>query len=90
MAFASARFITRTVEAGSTWGQSGIGIELWQPNARDGFNPEGGTGPAWMIGNTPGFVGLFQDPDFAQRYADRWGELRTNQFADRQNSGPSR
>jgi CotH kinase protein/Chitobiase/beta-hexosaminidase C-terminal domain len=24
---------------------------------------------------------LFEDPDFAQKYVDRWGELRTNQFA---------
>src|SRR5947207_13711083 len=27
------------------------------------------------------FRRLFEDPDFAQRYVDRWGELRTNQFA---------
>ncbi len=27
------------------------------------------------------FRRLFQDPDFAQKYVDRWGEVRTNQFA---------
>src|ERR1043166_1960149 len=27
------------------------------------------------------FRRLFEDPDFAQQYVDRWGELRTNQFA---------
>lgn len=26
------------------------------------------------------FRRLFEDPDFGQRYVDRWGELRTNQF----------
>src|SRR6185369_8534066 len=27
------------------------------------------------------FRRLFEDPDFAQKYVDRWGVLRTNQFA---------
>ena len=27
------------------------------------------------------FRRLFEDPDFSQRYVDRWGEIRTNQFA---------
>ncbi len=27
------------------------------------------------------FRRLFEDPDFAQKYVDRWGEIRTNQFA---------
>src|SRR5207248_4265702 len=27
------------------------------------------------------FRRLFEDPDFGQRYVDRWGEIRTNQFA---------
>ena len=31
-------------------------------------------------GGYPWFGRLFQDPDFSQRYADRWGELRTNVF----------
>ena len=26
------------------------------------------------------FRRLFEDPDFGQKYVDRWGELRTNQF----------
>ena len=27
------------------------------------------------------FRRLFEDPDFGQRYVDRWGQIRTNQFA---------
>jgi hypothetical protein len=27
------------------------------------------------------FRRLFEDPDFAQKYVDRWGQIRTNQFA---------
>jgi hypothetical protein len=27
------------------------------------------------------FRRLFEDPDFAQKYVDRWGTVRTNQFA---------
>lgn len=50
-------------------------------NQREGFNPRG-----WYCSQLDDqqyswFRRLFADPDFAQRVVDRWGELRTNQFA---------
>jgi hypothetical protein len=50
-------------------------------NAREGFNPEGWYWPQLDDRQYTWFRRLFEDPDFAQRYVDRWGELRTNQFA---------
>jgi hypothetical protein len=48
---------------------------------REGYNPRG-----WYCSQLDDqqyswFRRLFEDPDFAQRVVDRWGELRTNQFA---------
>ena len=48
---------------------------------REGFNPEGWYWPQLDDRQYSWFRRLFADPDFAQRYVDRWGELRTNQFA---------
>jgi hypothetical protein len=50
-------------------------------NARDGFNPEGWYWSQLDDRQYSWFRRLFEDPDFAQRYVDRWGELRTNQFS---------
>lgn len=50
-------------------------------NAREGFNPEGWYWSQLDDRQYSWFRRLFDDPDFAQRYVDRWGELRTNQFA---------
>jgi CotH kinase protein/Chitobiase/beta-hexosaminidase C-terminal domain len=48
---------------------------------RDGFNPEGWYWSQLDDRQYSWFRRLFEDPDFAQKYADRWGELRTNQFS---------
>lgn len=50
-------------------------------NAREGFNPEGWYWSQLDDRQYSWFRRLFEDPDFTQRYVDRWGELRTNQFA---------
>ena len=50
-------------------------------NSREGFNPEGWYWSQLDDRQYSWFRRLFEDPDFAQRYVDRWGELRTNQFA---------
>jgi len=56
-------------------------LSFGNANAREGFNPEGWYWSQLDDHQYSWFRRLFQDPDFAQRYADRWGELRTNQFA---------
>jgi hypothetical protein len=48
---------------------------------RDGFNPEGWYWSQLDDRQYSWFRRLFEDPDFSQKYADRWGELRTNQFS---------
>ena len=50
-------------------------------NARDGWIPEGWYWPQLDNQQYTWFRRLFEDPDFTQHYVDRWGELRTNQFA---------
>lgn len=56
-------------------------LSFGNANARDGFNPEGWYWSQLDDRQYSWFRRLFEDPDFAQRYVDRWGELRTNQFA---------
>jgi CotH protein/Fn3 domain-containing protein len=48
---------------------------------RDGFNPEGWYWSQLDDRQYSWFRRLFEDPDFVQKYADRWGQLRTNQFS---------
>ena len=48
--------------------------------AREGFNPEGWYWSQLDDRQYSWFRRLFEDPDFAQRYVDRWGELRASQF----------
>jgi hypothetical protein len=48
--------------------------------SRDGFNPEGWYWSQLDDRQYSWFRRLFEDPDFAQKYADRWGELRANQI----------
>jgi len=55
-------------------------LSFGNANARDGFNPEGWYWSQLDDRQYSWFRRLFEDPDFAQRYVDRWGELRTNQF----------
>ena len=56
-------------------------LSFGNANAREGFNPEGWYWSQLDDRQYTWFRRLFEDPDFAQRYVDRWGELRTNQFA---------
>jgi hypothetical protein len=56
-------------------------LSFGNANARDGFNPEGWYWSQLDDRQYSWFRRIFEDPDFAQRYVDRWGELRTNQFA---------
>ena len=48
---------------------------------RDGWKPEHWLWPQWDDTEYTWFRRLFEDPDFAQRYVDRWAALRTNVFA---------
>jgi hypothetical protein len=56
-------------------------LSFGNANAREGFNPEGWYWSQLDDRQYSWFRRLFEDADFAQRYADRWGELRTNQFS---------
>jgi hypothetical protein len=56
-------------------------LSFGNANAREGFNPEGWYWSQLDDRQYAWFRRLFEDPEFAQRYVDRWGELRTNQFA---------
>ncbi len=56
-------------------------LSFGNANAREGFNPEGWYWSQLDDRQYSWFRRLFEDPDFAQRYVDRWGELRGNQFA---------
>ena len=56
-------------------------LSFGNANARDGVNPENWYWSQLDDRQYSWFRRLFEDPDFAQRYADRWGQLRTNQFA---------
>ena len=48
---------------------------------REGYIPEGWYWQQLDDQQYSWFRRLFEDPDFAQRYVDRWGELRQNQFS---------
>jgi len=50
-------------------------------NQREGFNPRGWYSAQLDDQQYSWFRRLFEDPDFTQRVVDRWGVLRTNQFA---------
>ena len=50
-------------------------------SGKQGYLPEHWYWPQLDDQQYSWFRRLFEDPDFAQRYVDRWGEIRTNQFA---------
>jgi hypothetical protein len=56
-------------------------LSFGNANGREGFNPEGWYWSQLDDQQYSWFRRLFQDPDFSQRYADRWGELRNDQFS---------
>jgi hypothetical protein len=56
-------------------------LSFGNANGREGWVPEGWYWPQLDDQQYSWFRRLFEDPDFAQRYTDRWGELRTRQFS---------
>jgi len=56
-------------------------LSFGNANYLEGWLPEGWYWPHVREGEYPWFKRLFADPDFKQRYIDRWAQLRTNQFA---------
>jgi len=56
-------------------------LSFGNANGKEGWIPEGWYWPQLDDQQYSWFRRLFEDPDFAQNYTDRWGELRTNQFA---------
>ena len=47
----------------------------------EGWRSDGWYWPLVAEGDYPWFKRLFEDPDFRQKYIDRWSQLRTNQFS---------
>jgi hypothetical protein len=56
-------------------------LSLGNANGKEGWIPENWYWPQLDDQQYSWFRRLFEDPDFAQKYVDRWGQLRTNQFA---------
>ena len=56
-------------------------LALGNARGRDGYVPQYWYWPQLDDRQYSWFRRLFDDPDFAQRYVDRWAELRTNVFA---------
>ena len=56
-------------------------LSFGNANYLEGWEEEGWYWPQVSGADYPWFKRLFQDPDFQQRYADRWSQLRTNMFA---------
>ena len=56
-------------------------LSLGNATGKQGFMAEHWYWPQLDDQQYSWFRRLFQDPDFAQKYVDRWGEVRTNQFA---------
>ena len=55
-------------------------LSFGNANGKQGWMPENWYWPQLSNGEYLWFGRLFQDPDFEQRYIDRWGVLRTNVF----------
>jgi hypothetical protein len=56
-------------------------LSLGNADGKQGYIPEYWLWPQLDDQQYSWFRRLFEDPDFGQRYVDRWGELRTNVFA---------
>lgn len=56
-------------------------LSFGNASGKQGYMPEYWYWPQLDDQQYTWFRRLFEDPDFAQKYVDRWGELRTNQFA---------
>lgn len=55
-------------------------LSFGNARGREGYLPQGWYTDELTAAEHFWFYRLFQDPDFAQKYADRWSQLRTNQF----------
>jgi hypothetical protein len=58
-----------------------MNLTFGNANTRDGFLPTGWLWPQLDDQQYSWFRRLFEDPDFGQKYVDRWAQLRTNVFA---------
>lgn len=56
-------------------------LSFGNASGKQGYMPEHWLWPQLDDQQYAWFRRLFEDPDFAQRYVDRWAELRTNVFA---------
>jgi len=56
-------------------------LSLGNASGKQGWMPENWYAPQLPDDEYLWFGRLFEDPDFDQRYIDRWGSLRTNVFA---------
>jgi len=56
-------------------------LSFGNANGKQGWMPDYWLWPQLTDKEYSWFRRLFQDPDFGQRYVDRWAELRTNTFA---------
>ena len=56
-------------------------LSFGNANGKQGWMPDRWYWPQLDDQQYSWFRRLFEDPDFAQKYVDRWGQLRTNQFA---------
>ncbi len=59
-------------------------LSLGNANGKQGWIPEYWLWPQLDDREYTWYRRLFEDPDFAQRYVDRWSQLRTNLFATTQ------
>ena len=66
------------LKAGPIWDWN---LSFGNADYLEGWRPEGWYWPLISHRNHLWFGRLFQDPDFNQKYIDRWAQLRTNQFA---------
>ena len=56
-------------------------LSFGNANGKQGYKPQYWYWPQLDDQQYSWFRRLFEDPDFGQRYVDRWGQLRTNAFA---------
>jgi hypothetical protein len=66
------------IKAGPLWDWN---LSFGNCNGKQGFQPEGWLWPQLDDREYSWYRRLFEDPDFAQRYVDRWAELRATVFA---------
>jgi hypothetical protein len=66
------------LKAGPIWDWN---LSFGAANGKQGYTAEYWYWPQLDDQQYSWYRRLFEDPDFAQKYVDRWGELRTNQLA---------